>query len=135
MTPDRVHSIRKALGLSQAGLGRLIGMKGQNPDRNIRDWEGGETAVPGPSAGLLEYIAQGLPATVQALGLPKHVLTCEQDGSGADRLLIRLWRPRFVMNARTTEILMWIDQPDDGERAREVFAEAGAFLTDVNLSR
>jgi len=126
MTPERCKQIRKALGLSQKGLGRLIGMKGKSPERNIYDWENKPGAnIPGPSANLLEYIAQGLPMTVQALDLPRHALT----GQNEDRpLLIRLWRPRMIMDATTGEIIQWIDQPDDEEDEARILKEARAYL-------
>ena len=127
MTPERLKRIRKELGISQTELALLIGRKGKkkNMHKNVYDWEKGTVEIPGPSAKLLEYIAQGLPMTALALKLPRMVTADEQ----SDRpLLIRLWRPRFIMDATTLEPIQWIDQPDDDEDKARVLDEAREFL-------
>ena len=65
--------------------------------------------------------------TVQALKLPKHTLT---DKNEYRPLLIRLWRPRMIMDASTGAIIQWIDQPDDENDKARVIDEARAFLAD-----
>lgn len=53
MTPDDFIRIRKQLGLSQAGLARLLGIK---EDRTIRRWEAGEIAITGPAALCMRFL-------------------------------------------------------------------------------
>lgn len=55
MTPTELKSARKALGLSAAGLARLVRVA---EGRTVRRWESGESEVPGPVSALLEAILE-----------------------------------------------------------------------------
>lgn len=59
MTPKEINAARHQLGLSQAGLARVMGIA---DDRTIRRWESGETPITGPASLLLRYMVRyGLP--------------------------------------------------------------------------
>lgn len=53
MTPRDLKSAREALGLSQAGFARLLGLDGRDADDTVRRWEAGRSRVPGSVAALL----------------------------------------------------------------------------------
>ncbi len=53
MTPATLKSAREALGLSQAGLARLLGIRGRHSERTVRSWEIGEVRTPGEVETLL----------------------------------------------------------------------------------
>jgi len=57
MTPDQIRQVRRALGLSQAELAKVLRM---SPDsgRTIRRWESGETPITGPASLALEMLAE-----------------------------------------------------------------------------
>lgn len=53
-TPERVASLRRRLGLSQAGLARLLGVRQQT----VSEWETGLHRPRGASARLLWLVAE-----------------------------------------------------------------------------
>lgn len=53
-TPERVAALRRRLGLSQAGLARLLGVRQQT----VSDWETGLHRPRGASARLLWLVAE-----------------------------------------------------------------------------
>lgn len=55
MTPVELKAARQALGVSQAGLAKLLDMTSPNADRTVRRWEdeGGGNDIPGPVKLLL----------------------------------------------------------------------------------
>jgi DNA-binding transcriptional regulator YiaG len=48
MTPDDFRNARKALGLSQKDLAKVLRLSEKNGDRSIRIWETEGNTVPGP---------------------------------------------------------------------------------------
>ena len=59
MSPQDVTRIREGLGLSQAGLARLLRM-GSGSARTVRSWEAGEVErIPGPVQVALEALEAG----------------------------------------------------------------------------
>jgi transcriptional regulator with XRE-family HTH domain len=64
MTPADLKSARKSLGLSQAGLARIVGAAS---DRTIRRWEDGSRDIP-PHVPLILGLLD-IPAVRRRLGL------------------------------------------------------------------
>ena len=59
MTADEYRTALKALGLTQAGAARLLGVD----ERTSRRWARGEREIPGPVVRFLHFlIAAGIPA-------------------------------------------------------------------------
>lgn len=58
MTAAQLRSLRAALDLSQADLGRLLYLSEDNCARTIRRWENDEVAITGPAQKALELIAK-----------------------------------------------------------------------------
>lgn len=58
MKPAEVKAIRQALGLSQNDLGRSLGLRGENVDRTIRNWETGARPITGPARIALAFMAR-----------------------------------------------------------------------------
>lgn len=58
MKPSEIKQARQQLGLSQAGLARLLRM-GDNGERQIRRWEDGQVAISGPASVALEALISG----------------------------------------------------------------------------
>ena len=65
MTPADLKSARQKLGLTQAGLARLLRLKDARP---VREWELGENDIAGPAVVLIELLVD-LPAARRAVGL------------------------------------------------------------------
>jgi transcriptional regulator with XRE-family HTH domain len=53
MTPDELRNARKRLGMTQAQLARLLGIKS---DRTIRRMEAGDVEISGPVTVLVELL-------------------------------------------------------------------------------
>jgi DNA-binding transcriptional regulator YiaG len=66
MTPADLKAARRALGLSQAELARVVGVAS---DRTVRKWEDAERDIPGPVIVLMHAVL-ALPALRRHLGLP-----------------------------------------------------------------
>lgn len=65
MTPDTLKQIREQLGLSQAGLARLLRLHPVNGDRTVRRWEHGQVTIPGPATVAVELLdIYGVPASM-----------------------------------------------------------------------
>lgn len=102
------REMRRALGLSQGDLGRMLGLSQANPDRGIRKME--DTHPSGPAAVAISYMAQGaLDETMQQL-IPEYVLAhAMPEDSGYRELVIRLWYPRFIALVATPSDLEALD--------------------------
>lgn len=57
MTPGDLRAARHALGLSAAGLARIVRVQGS---RTVQKWEAGDRAIPGPVAVLVEALMASL---------------------------------------------------------------------------
>ncbi len=53
MTPAEIRSARVQLGLTQAGLARVLGLA---DDRIVRRWEAGDVAITGPANLAIRYM-------------------------------------------------------------------------------
>jgi len=103
--------------ISQADLGRALGLAEANADRTVRRWEEGEPS--GPASVALAYLAQGaldeamrriVPEYVQASALP--------DDEAGPELVLRLWWPRFIGVVLSAEV-------DPPEGAKWAWIERG----------
>jgi len=70
MTADALTRARKRLGLSAAGLGRILQLEGRDPGQTVRRWETGESAVPGPVAVAMRFLLAERAAYLAALKDP-----------------------------------------------------------------
>ena len=61
LTPAEIKRCRKALGLSQNGLGQVLKVHG----RTIRRWECGEREIPGPVEVLMLWLAHDIDPLVR----------------------------------------------------------------------
>ncbi len=57
MTPREFKAIRLRLGMTQAELGRVLGLKPEKPDHSVRMWETGRRPISGPVALCLSYMS------------------------------------------------------------------------------
>lgn len=80
MTPAALKSAREKLGLSQAGLARLLGVRGKHGGRTVRSWEIGEYRTPGEVETLL-WLLDRLP---QARALLDERAATRPADAGAD---------------------------------------------------
>lgn len=55
MTPNELRKIRSQLGLSTAGLAKLLMV---SDGRTVRRWEAGDREIPGPAIVLLRLLAK-----------------------------------------------------------------------------
>lgn len=55
MTPEELREARRKLGLSAAGLARLLRL-GANGGRTVRRWEAGDSQIPGPAQVAIELL-------------------------------------------------------------------------------
>lgn len=67
MTPADLRAARKALGLTQAGLAKLLRLSEKNGSRSVRIWEAEGNTVPGPVQVAVELMLEQS-ANVQADG-------------------------------------------------------------------
>ena len=60
MTPEELKAARKKLFLTQAGLGRVLKLKGDAKQRarTVRRWEDGEREISGPVEVAVTYIVK-----------------------------------------------------------------------------
>ncbi len=61
MTPLELRTARKALGLTQSGLAKALGLSPANGARSVRAWEKEGNTVPGPVAVAVRYMVQESP--------------------------------------------------------------------------
>lgn len=66
MTPRDLKSAREALGLSQAGFARLLGLDGADAARTVRKWELGERLAP-PTVWTILHLIETVPAARRSL--------------------------------------------------------------------
>lgn len=57
MTPDQLKEARRKLGLSTAGLARVLRL-GAGGARTVRRWESGESGIPGPAQVAIEFMLE-----------------------------------------------------------------------------
>ena len=57
MTPTELKEARRKLGLSAAGLARMLRL-GSHGGRTVRRWEAGENAIPGPAQVAIEMMLE-----------------------------------------------------------------------------
>lgn len=58
MTPTDLRTARKALGLTQSGLAKALGLSPANGARSVRAWEKEGNTVPGPVQVAVRYMAE-----------------------------------------------------------------------------
>jgi DNA-binding transcriptional regulator YiaG len=68
LTGAQLKEARLSLGLSAAGLARLLRMSGAHAARTVRRWESGELDIPGYVVVILD-LALNVPAARHRLGL------------------------------------------------------------------
>lgn len=54
--PDEIKAARKALGLTQEGLARALGLQGANSKDTVRSWEDGRRPISGPASVAIAYM-------------------------------------------------------------------------------
>lgn len=59
MNSEQIRSIRTALGLTQAELGRWLMLSAANPSHTVRMWEMGQRSISGPAIVCLRAFAAG----------------------------------------------------------------------------
>jgi DNA-binding transcriptional regulator YiaG len=58
MTPADFRNARKALGLSQKEMAKVLRLSEKNGDRSIRIWESEGNTVPGPVQVAVEFMLE-----------------------------------------------------------------------------
>lgn len=56
MTPADLTAAREALGLTAAALGRALELEGRDPGQQVKRWETGKAAIPGPVRVAMRYL-------------------------------------------------------------------------------
>jgi DNA-binding transcriptional regulator YiaG len=59
MTPDELREARRKLGLSTAGLAKVLRL-GSGGARTVRRWESGDSGIPGPAQVAIEFMREAI---------------------------------------------------------------------------
>jgi DNA-binding transcriptional regulator YiaG len=64
MTPAQLKEARRELGLTAAGLAKVLRL-GKHGGRTVRRWEAGDSGIPGPAQVAIEMLIAALPPEEQ----------------------------------------------------------------------
>ncbi len=121
----------RQIGVSHAGLARLIGYIGPNTAVTASKITSGAKGMSGPARQALEYLAQGVPDDAMKSILPEYFVGGDPTGVCDGDFVARLWYPRFIgiintpdpvlaaaavdfvalADIETLYIIMWLDDP------------------------
>ena len=121
--------IAHRLGVSHAGLARLIGYSGPNTAVTASKITSGAKGMSGPARRALEYLAQSALDDNNKSIIPEYTIGGDPTGVCNGDYVIRLWYPRFVglihapdrslavadsvalADVETLYIMIWLDNP------------------------